>query len=966
MTAPRVVAACALCLGGIFLMMLSSAAITPELGKGTSAAATQKQTSGRPLVTGSIGKRKNLPKDPNSGPGWSIVGSPNNNVTIPNGLAAVTCVSMSQCWAVGSYSYVSNNITISQTLIEQWDGRSWKIVNSPNTGARSNVLQAVACTSGSACTAAGSYVNNNGVSQTLIEQWNGSSWTVVPSANTVSTQNNYLNGVACLSVSQCWAVGYYTNGSGTSQTLIEEWDGASWTIVTSQNSSTTQRNVLQAVTCSSAAQCWAVGYYINGNTAQTLTEQWNDSSWTIVGSPSSGDSALYAVTCISDSQCWAVGDFFTSSIIDRTLTEEWDGSSWAIVDSPNTSATANDNLRAVVCTSGLQCWAAGSSSESGGTDQALIEEWNGSSWTVSSTPAPAETGYLNGITCASDSECWSVGAFGNPSQTLVEQWDGNSWASVPSPNGTTAQNNTLTAVTCPSSSQCWAVGYAGFPFQGVTLIEHWDGESWKLVPSPNQNVSGQQAGALADVWCVSASQCWAVGSYVESNIDQTLIEQWDGSSWSIVPSPNSSPSQDNALDAVTCLSGSDCWAAGDYYDANTNFPTPQTLIEHWDGTSWVIVPSPNVDNTNVLTGITCTSSSDCWAVGYHEQGINFSRTLVQHWDGTSWSAVTSPNTSDNDADYLNGVACTTSTECWAVGYVITSPDNFNLFRQTLIERWDGSSWSIVMSPDTGDRQNNVLNGVLCVSDSDCWAVGNHSSADFSSSTQTLVEHWDGNGWLIVSSADASSTGNAFNGLTCISASQCWAVGIYDINNGSAVQTLIGEYSLSIPPLLGIESRMTHGAAGTFDVDLPVIGDRGVECRNGNGNYSVVFSFVNDIANCGTATATGGSVVSGPNSNQCTENLTGVPNAQYIDVGLSNVVDSQNNPGNVSVEMGVLIGDVNADGRVDGNDVSAVQSNTRQPVSGSTYRYDVDVNGRIDGNDVSATQARTRTSLPSPP
>jgi hypothetical protein len=195
------------------------------------------------------------------------------------------------------------------------------------------------------------------------------------------------------------------------------------------------------------------------------------------------------------------------------------------------------------------------------------------------------------------------------------------------------------------------------------------------------------------------------------------------------------------------------------------------------------------------------------------------------------------------------------------------------------------------------------------------------------------------------------------------------VGEHDHNDVYSMvdRTLIEEYSPTVPPLVNVGSRMTQGSAGAFNVDLPLIGKRGVECRNSNGNYSIVFTFVNDVASCGSAGTTGGSAVSGPNSNQCTENLTGVANAEYIDIGLNNIVDSQNNMGNVSVQMGVLLGDVNATGIVDGNDVSAVQSHTRQPVNGNAMaRFDVNATGAIDGNDVSITQAHTRTSLPSPP
>jgi len=171
-------------------------------------------------------------------------------------------------------------------------------------------------------------------------------------------------------------------------------------------------------------------------------------------------------------------------------------------------------------------------------------------------------------------------------------------------------------------------------------------------------------------------------------------------------------------------------------------------------------------------------------------------------------------------------------------------------------------------------------------------------------------------------------------------------------------------------LVSVKSRMTHGSAGTFDIDLPLTGPRGVECRSsaslGPGNYTMVFNFLNAMTNCGAAST--GSVSSGPNSNQCTVNLTGVPNQQYLTVTLTGAVDSTGATGNVSGTMGVLLGDVNATGRVDGSDVTQVRQNnfaTLDQTTG-TFRNDVNASGRIDGTDVTITRQQNFTSLPTPP
>jgi len=543
------------------------------------------------------------------------------------------------------------------------------------------------------------------------------------------------------------------------------------------------------------------------------------------------------------------------------------------------------------------------------------------------------------------------------------------WSIVTSPDTSSTQYNFLDGVTCASASNCWAVGY----FDNVsgyaqTLIEQWNGTSWTIVTSPNTTtVTGAtQSNVLYGVTCVSASNCWAVGesSDATTGIARTLIEQWNGTSWSIVTSPNSSAAENNYLEAVTCVSASNCWAVGNSYSGSG--VTNQTLIEQWNGTSWSVVTSLNTSTTqpNWLSGVTCASASECWAVGYSSTGTDINmvyQTLIEQWDGTSWAIVPSPNTSTTEFNFLFGVTCASASECWAVGY--GSDDNG--YDRTLVEQWNGSAWAIVTSPNTSSTQNNFLESVTCVWQSDCWAAG------FSSSTggvdQTLIEHWDGSAWALVTSPNTSATQlNVFYGATCASGSECWGVGWY-INASGDYQTLIEEYSPTIPPLTGVVSQFTHGSAGTFDVDLPLTGNPGIECRSsgslGAGNYTVVFTFVNNVTSCGTAGTTGGSVSAGPNTNQCTENLTGVANQQYITVTLNDVLDSQNNSGNVSASMGVLIGDTNGDGFVNSADISQTKSQSGNTVTNANFREDANADGFINSADISLVKSQSGTALP---
>ena len=371
------------------------------------------------------------------------------------------------------------------------------------------------------------------------------------------------------------------------------------------------------------------------------------------------------------------------------------------------------------------------------------------SWSIVSSPnSPQPASVLSAVACVSASDCWAVGSSWvytvGPAPTLIEHWDGTSWSIIPSPNRRTDAFNVLNDVTCVSATDCWAVGgYQGF--DGTvggnphSLIMRWDGTSWTIVPEPN--ASDSIYNQLFAVTCVSSSDCWAVGETFTDSTQQVLIEHWDGTAWTIVDSPST---VQPFVRGVTCVSADDCWLVG---SANGG-----TLVEHWDGIAWAIVPSPNVDRTNRLTGVTCVSAQDCWAVG-HASGLDPvtkqtspARTLIARWNGTAWSIIASPNSSATNANLFSGVTCTSATNCWTVGSYYAAGGagtGTGVIAQTLIQRWDGTSWAIVTSPNARAAQDNVLNDVTCVSASDCWTVGYVSPANVGvqPESQTLIEHF---------------------------------------------------------------------------------------------------------------------------------------------------------------------------------------------------------------------------------
>ncbi len=337
-------------------------------------------------------------------------------------------------------------------------------------------------------------------------------------------------------------------------------------------------------------------------------------AWKVVASPNPSPNSDYlrGVAAISTNNVWTVGDDLVGTnkgdMIDQTLIEHWNGSSWSVVASPNPGTGPNGNaLKAVAAVSVNDVWAVGFASGVG----ALIEHWNGSRWSVVANPG---NGVLSALTVVSANDIWAVGDDGGPTKTLIMHWNGTRWSVVASPSPSTYYNS-LSGVTAVSVNNVWAVGYASSSTNGYqTLVEHWNGSSWSVVASPNM---GSTHDYLSRVTAISANDIWAVGGYFTlDSVGQTLIEHWNGTSWSIVASPTSGTLA--ALSGVAAVSASNVWAVG-YTSNSTTGSSFQTLIMHWNGTRWSVVASPNPGTYDTLSAVAHVPGTyNLWAVGNKE------------------------------------------------------------------------------------------------------------------------------------------------------------------------------------------------------------------------------------------------------------------------------------------------------------------------------------------------------------
>jgi hypothetical protein len=306
---------------------------------------------------------------------------------------------------------------------------------------------------------------------------------------------------------------------------------------------------------------------------------------------------------------------------------------------------------------------------------------------------------LTSVAVASDSNAWAVGsvAHGAAARTMVEHWNGKAWKLIPSPSpgGATGQSNLYGVAV--RSSHAWTIGQYWNGKAWQTLTEHWNGKAWRRVPSPNPGGSAR-ANYLSKVAYISRSQAWAVGDYSTKTHDQALIERWNGRTWKVVPTPRLAYSY---LESIAVVSPNDAWAVGDFYTSKAG---TKTLIEHWNGTAWKRVQSPSPGTSGQdLKAITVVSSSNAWAAGWYKVGTTV-KSLILHWNGRAWRCVASPDPSGSvNYSALQGVTATSSSRAWAVGSYSPAIDTY----RTLILRWNGRFWKPVTSPSPDPTSNTL-------------------------------------------------------------------------------------------------------------------------------------------------------------------------------------------------------------------------------------------------------------------
>jgi hypothetical protein len=352
-----------------------------------------------------------------------------------------------------------------------------------------------------------------------------------------------------------------------------------------------------------------------------------------------------------------------------------------------------------------------------------------------------------------------------PSQSPATAACGASWQVDPSPpTGHGASGgSTLSGLDVIGPADVWAVGdqLSATTNNHVPLTEHWNGSAWSVVPSPSGST---RANGLQAVSGAVGSDVWAVGYTLTDAGYRTLIERWNGSAWRLVSSP-SPGTTDNGLVAAAAPDRTHVWAAG----YRTSSPgSTRILVERWNGTSWRVVSTPDPGSTeDAILDLSARSAQNVWAVGYQKSAAGY-RSLVEHWDGTAWSVVAAPNPGSTDT-VLTGVHASASG-VWAVGYA-----NSGGVDRPIALRRVGGTWAVTVPATTGSA-DAVLRDVTATSTGTVWAVG----ARFDTGSmfwRTLVERWQNGAWSVVPSPNPTTWNDELLEIDGRSdASRLWAVG----------------------------------------------------------------------------------------------------------------------------------------------------------------------------------------------
>jgi hypothetical protein len=432
-----------------------------------------------------------------------------------------------------------------------------------------------------------------------------------------------------------------------------------------------------------------------------------------------------------------------------------------------------------------------------GSQTAYAQAGQTGGWTAESGQEPADYyyGFLYHIACPAVNSCQAVGTYvdtNSNSHTLIESYDGTGWNLVPN-NDPAGDGFSLNDVSCASATFCQAVGsYRDSGLNTRGLIYTYNGTTW--TPSNSPQPGSNQYISLSSVDCVSTTFCQAVGQYQNDTetVVHTLIITYNGTSWSVAATADPVDANSAGLSGVDCISVSFCQAVGYYMDTSN---VPHTMAQGYNGSTWSVVSSPESYNAGFSVGLNkvkCVTATFCQAIGSFRDDPFTQRAITKSFNGTTWAEATIANENSDEAEgTLSDLDCVSTTLCQAVGSYIEG----GTVGHPLLHTYNGSSWSVASIPEPDAIATGILSAVSCPSATNCQALGSYR--DTGGNLHSMSESYDGSIWSLAGGIGPANYKSYYTGdVACASPASCQATGSYsgqdDLNH-----ILIGSYTSSV-------------------------------------------------------------------------------------------------------------------------------------------------------------------------
>ncbi|HTW98541.1 MAG TPA: hypothetical protein VMD59_07180, partial [Acidimicrobiales bacterium] len=576
-----------------------------------------------------------------------------------------------------------------------------------------------------------------------------------PSADQVTVQNLYT--LSCSSAGDCVAVGTYTTPAGSTLGLLATESAGSWSSSEAPlpaGASSQQAVTLPAISCPSTTSCEAVGSYraSDGYTEGLLLAD-SGGTWTATKAPipSNGASSgqytqLFGVSCTTAGNCSAFGWYITTSgSYDDMLLTETSGT-WTAVTAPMPGGLSQYGLESISCAAAGSCLVVGSYITSSGIEDGLIERESAGSWSDSTAPVPSgaasnPTIVIGDVACASTTACEAVGTYrdssGNTDGLMLADSSGT-WtageAPLPSGAATSGQSVELENVACPAAGSCAAAGsYADASGQTQAVLFAQSSGSWSASEAPLPSgaaTTGQQAGTYS-LSCPAAGSCEATGSYAASagGSDGLLLSETSGS-WSAseAPQPSGAATTDpeEGVYTVSCPASGSCGAIGTYLPAGADLYGRMVLSQSsgtWSAAAVPLPPGGSSSQSEELSALSCPASPTCVGVGTYTDSAGNADGLIVTGTPAAWTASEAPAPANStDIDALSAISCSSMSSCVAVGGY---SDTSYLYQGLLLVESAGT-WTASEAPlPSGAQQLVNLGALSCASASSCVAVGSY-------------------------------------------------------------------------------------------------------------------------------------------------------------------------------------------------------------------------------------------------